>query len=87
MATSATPEEVQEVFPRCRLIGRQTGGFRLAGPKSLRVTGTGAADEFLSRPKWDRFRILLAGPVMNIVLSLVLMTVVGSGGRSGNPSI
>lgn len=27
MATSATPEEVQEVFPRCRLIGRR---FRLA---------------------------------------------------------
>ena len=27
MATSATPEEVQQVFPRCRLIGRR---FRLA---------------------------------------------------------
>jgi poly(A) polymerase len=27
VATSATPEEVQEVFPRCRLIGRR---FRLA---------------------------------------------------------
>ncbi len=37
---------------------------------------TGAADEFLTRPKWDRFRILIAGPTMNIVLSLVLMTVV-----------
>ena len=28
------------------------------------------------RPKWDRFRILIAGPVMNIVLAVVLMTVV-----------
>ena len=37
---------------------------------------SGSPDEFLSRPKWDRFRILLAGPAMNIVLSLVLMTVV-----------
>ena len=37
---------------------------------------TGAADEFLSRPKWDRFRILIAGPAMNIVLAVVLMTVV-----------
>jgi len=37
---------------------------------------TGARDEFLSRPKWDRFRILLAGPVMNILLSVVLMTIV-----------
>jgi len=27
VATSATPEEVQEIFPRCRLIGRR---FRLA---------------------------------------------------------
>ncbi|MCX6549808.1 MAG: RIP metalloprotease RseP [Acidobacteria bacterium] len=37
---------------------------------------TGAPDEFLSRSKWDRFRILLAGPVMNIVLAVTLMTVV-----------
>jgi regulator of sigma E protease len=37
---------------------------------------TGARDEFMSRPKWDRFRILLAGPVMNILLSVGLMTVV-----------
>ncbi len=37
---------------------------------------SGSPDEFMSRPKWDRFRILLAGPVMNIVLSLVLMSVV-----------
>jgi len=34
---------------------------------------TGARDEFMSRPKWDRFRILLAGPVMNIILSVGLM--------------
>jgi regulator of sigma E protease len=37
---------------------------------------SGAADEFLSRPKWDRFRILIMGPVMNVVFSVVLMTVV-----------
>jgi regulator of sigma E protease len=37
---------------------------------------SGGPDEFLSRPKWDRFRILLAGPVMNLVLSFILMTVV-----------
>lgn len=34
VATSATPEEVQEVFPRCRLIGRR---FRLA---HVRKAGT-----------------------------------------------
>ncbi len=52
------------------------GGFvKMAGenPEDAR---TGAPDEFLSRPKWDRFRILLAGPTMNIVLSVVLMAIV-----------
>lgn len=37
---------------------------------------TGAPDEFLSRGKWDRLRILLAGPVMNILLAIVLTTIV-----------
>jgi len=35
------------------------------------LSGTG--EEFLSRSRWDRFRILLAGPVMNIVLAVALM--------------
>jgi regulator of sigma E protease len=33
-------------------------------------------DEFLSKTKWQRFQILLAGPAMNIILSVVVMTVV-----------
>jgi regulator of sigma E protease len=37
---------------------------------------SGAADEFLSKTKWQRFQILIMGPVMNIVLALVVMTVV-----------
>ena len=37
---------------------------------------TGAKDEFLSRPKWDRLRILTAGPLMNILLAVVFTTVV-----------
>jgi regulator of sigma E protease len=41
---------------------------------------TGAGDEFLSRGKWDRFRILVAGPTMNILLSVGLMWVVLSQG-------
>ena len=52
------------------------GGYVKMAGENPDEPHTGAADEFLSRPKWDRFRILLAGPVMNIVLSLVLMTVV-----------
>ena len=37
---------------------------------------TGHPDEFLSRTKWERFQILIMGPVMNIVLAVVVMAVV-----------
>ena len=37
---------------------------------------TGDDDEFLSRPKWQRFLVLLNGPVMNVVLAFVLLTMV-----------
>ena len=37
---------------------------------------TGRADEFLSRSKWERFQILIMGPVMNILLAVVVMAVV-----------
>jgi regulator of sigma E protease len=52
------------------------GGYVKMAGENPDEPHTGAADEFLTRPKWDRFRILIAGPTMNIVLSLVLMTVV-----------
>jgi regulator of sigma E protease len=34
----------------------------------------GVSDEFLSKTKWQRFQILIAGPAMNILLAVVLMT-------------
>jgi regulator of sigma E protease len=37
---------------------------------------SGRPDEFLSRSKWERFQILIMGPVMNIVLAVVVMAVV-----------
>ena len=37
---------------------------------------SGEPDEFLSRPKYQRFFILLNGPVMNVVLSFFLLTMV-----------
>jgi len=52
------------------------GGYVKMAGENPDEPHSGAADEFITRPKWDRFRILIAGPVMNIVLSLVLMTVV-----------
>ena len=37
---------------------------------------TGAPDEFLSKGKWQRFQVLVMGPIMNLVLALVVMSVV-----------
>ena len=52
------------------------GGYvKMAGesPDDLR---TGRPDEFMSKTKWERFQILIMGPVMNIVLAVVVMAVV-----------
>ena len=39
---------------------------------------TGAPDEFLSKPKWQRFLILLAGPLMNILIAVVFVAALGT---------
>jgi regulator of sigma E protease len=60
------------------------GGYvRMAGdtPEEGR---DGAPDEFLSKPKWQRFLILVAGPVMNL---LIAVTFVAALDMVGTPSI
>jgi regulator of sigma E protease len=37
---------------------------------------TGKADEFMSRSKWERFLVYIAGPAMNLILAFVVMTFV-----------
>jgi len=37
---------------------------------------SGKPDEFMSRSKWERFLVYIAGPAMNLLLSLVVMTFV-----------
>jgi regulator of sigma E protease len=37
---------------------------------------SGQADEFLSKTKWQRFQVLIMGPVMNIVLAVIVLAVV-----------
>ena len=37
---------------------------------------SGADDEFLSKTKWERFQVLIMGPVMNLVLAVVVMALV-----------
>src|SRR3954470_11666155 len=52
------------------------GGYvKMAGenPDDAR---SGAADEFLSKTKWQRFQVLVMGPVMNLLLAVVVMAVV-----------
>ncbi|MBI2215460.1 MAG: site-2 protease family protein [Acidobacteria bacterium] len=39
-----------------------------------------APDEFLSRPKWQRFLILFAGPAMNIVIAVLFLTLLNMAG-------
>ena len=52
------------------------GGYvKMAGenPDDAR---TGAPDEFLSKSKWQRFQVLIMGPVMNLALAWVVMALV-----------
>lgn len=35
----------------------------------------GSTDEFLSHPKWHRFLVAVAGPMMNILLAVLILTV------------
>lgn len=52
------------------------GGYvKMAGenPEDQR---TGSDDEFLSKTKWQRFQILIMGPVMNLALAVILTAVV-----------
>src|SRR5688500_18051196 len=34
---------------------------------------SGANDEFLSKTKWQRFQVLIAGPLMNVALAVVVL--------------
>ncbi|MEE2636577.1 MAG: RIP metalloprotease RseP [Acidobacteriota bacterium] len=52
------------------------GGYVKMAGESVDDKREGKDDEFLSKTKWQRFQILIAGPAMNIVLAIVVMTVV-----------
>ena len=55
-----------------RISALPLGGYvRMAGDNPVEER-TGAAYEFLSRPRWQRCLIALAGPVMNILLTFVI---------------
>src|SRR5688572_17372061 len=52
------------------------GGYVKMAGENPEDQPTGRGDEFLSKTKWQRFQILIAGPAMNIVLAVVLLAVV-----------
>ena len=49
------------------------GGYVKMAGENPEEPRTGGADEFLSRRKWQRFQVLIMGPLMNILLAVVLM--------------
>ena len=52
------------------------GGYVKMAGESPDDARTGAADEFLSKTKWQRFQVLVMGPVMNLALAVIVMAVV-----------
>ncbi len=57
-----------------RISALPLGGYvKMAGESPLE-TRTGAPDEFMSHPRWQRFVIAAAGPAMNIILAVVVLT-------------
>jgi regulator of sigma E protease len=50
------------------------GGYVKMSGENFMEARTGAEYEFMSHPRWQRFVIAAAGPFMNIVLAIVLLT-------------
>src|SRR5919197_1475783 len=52
------------------------GGYVKMAGENPEDPRSGLPDEFLSKTKWQRFQVLIMGPVMNILLAFVLSAVV-----------
>lgn len=49
------------------------GGYVKMAGETVEENRTGAPDEFLSKSKWVRFQVYIAGPAMNILLAVVVL--------------
>src|SRR5262252_10367940 len=59
-----------------RISALPLGGYvKMTGENPMEER-TGDPGEFTSHPRWQRFLIAIAGPVMNIILASVVLTVV-----------
>ena len=52
------------------------GGYVKMAGENPEDNRTGAPDEFLSKSKWERFQVLVMGPVMNLALAWLVMAAV-----------
>jgi regulator of sigma E protease len=52
------------------------GGYVKMAGEAADEPRSGAPDEFMSKTKWQRFQVLIMGPVMNILLAIGLLTIV-----------
>lgn len=52
------------------------GGYVKMAGESAEDARSGAPDEFLSKTKWQRFQVLIMGPLMNILLAIGVLAVV-----------
>jgi len=57
-----------------RISAIPVGGYLKMAGMNLGESATGAPDEFLSKPRWQRFIVAAAGPAMNVVLAVALLT-------------
>src|SRR5271157_1620307 len=57
-----------------RISALPLGGYVKMSGENPMETRTGDPGEFLSHPRWQRFVIALAGPAMNIMLAIALLT-------------
>src|SRR5271166_125861 len=57
-----------------RISALPLGGYvKMAGENPLE-SRSGAPEEFMSHPRWQRFVIAIAGPAMNIILAVAVLT-------------
>jgi regulator of sigma E protease len=57
-----------------RVCAIPLGGYVKMSGENPHEELTGGIEEFLSRPKWQRFLVAVMGPVMNILLAVFLLT-------------
>src|SRR5436190_11466864 len=57
-----------------RISAFPLGGYVKMAGENVGDSVTGAPNEFLSKPKWQRFLVASAGPAMNVILAVGLLT-------------